>query len=152
MAFQINLCYNVEALCKIKKNITTLTTVTGDLREETSIVDPVIIFEGNFEHLGFNYMYIPTFQRYYYVTNIKSIRTGLWEVSAHCDVLKTYADAILANTGVIARQENDWNMYINDGSFKVQSNPYIITKRFPNTFGPPSFVLALLGTNSTSAD
>lgn len=143
MAFDVELCYNTEPLCKIKKNITTLTTVSGTIRDETSIADPIILIEGNLSSLGFNYMHISSFQRYYYVTDIVSVRNGLWEVHSHCDVLKTYADAILANKGVISRQENEWNMYLNDGTFKSYQNPLIETREFASGFADPCYIMIL---------
>lgn len=146
MAFNIDLQVNNSEKIKITKSLTTLSTVTGVLKEGTSIIDPVILVECDLNTFkSCNYMTITAFGRSYFVTNIKSIRNGLVEFSCHCDVLSTYATQIKSNSAIIRRQEKDWNLYLNDGSFKVYQNPHIITKEFPAGFSTQEFVLAIAG-------
>lgn len=145
MSFSIHLMNNQEELNKINKNPAGVRTLTGTLREGTSIVDPEILIEYDGALVDCNYMRIPTFNRYYFITNIESVRTGLWKIYAHCDVLKTYANGILGCTGVIARQENEWNLYLNDSAFKVYSNPRIQVANFPNKFEGDDYVLVMKG-------
>ena len=132
---------------KIGKSISTLYTASGVLREETSIINPVIRLSGvNVPSLkNANYMYIPDFNRYYFITDIKSIRNGLIEISGHVDVLQTYAGKIRNNTAIIKRNANSWNLYIEDGLFKTCANPHIFTKEFPSGFKDPSYVLFVAG-------
>ena len=61
-------------------------------------------------------MEIPVFNRKYFITDIQSIGSDRWEVSAHVDVLDTYASAIKSNSAVIRRQENVYNLYLLLGS------------------------------------
>lgn len=132
---------------RIGKSISTLYTASGALREGTSIINPVIRISGaNIPSLkNANYMYIPDFNRYYFITDIKSIRNGLIEISGHVDVLQTYAKQIRNNTAIIKRNANSWNLYIEDGLFKTYANPHIFTKLFPSGFKNPSFVLSVAG-------
>lgn len=132
---------------RIGKSISTLYTASGALREGTSIINPVIRISGaNIPSLkNANYMYIPDFNRYYFITDIKSIRNGLIEISGHVDVLQTYAGQIKNNTAIIKRNANSWNLYIEDGLFKTYANPHIFTKLFPSGFKDPSFVLSVAG-------
>ena len=128
------------------KSITDLVNASGFLRDESSILDPVILIEGNISNLhGCNYMTIPEFGRSYFVTDITSVRTGLIQITAHVDVLSTYKTQILANAGIIRRQENAWNLYIDDGVFKTYNNPIILTRAFPSGFSTMSFILAVAG-------
>lgn len=90
-------------------------------------------------------MYIAAFNRYYFITDIVSVSTGIAEIKAHVDVLTSFADGILANRGIVARQENIWNLYINDGAFRVYQNPMVLTKPFPSGFNTMEFVLAVAG-------
>lgn len=146
MAFNIVLQRNNSEKERLTKDITTLLTVTGNLKVETSIIDPVIIIECDLNGVvTCNYMSIPTFGRSYFVNNIRSIRTGLVEFSCHCDVLSSFASQIRDNTAIIRKQENDWNLYLNDGSFKVYQNPMVLTKAFPSGFSTQEFVLAVAG-------
>lgn len=144
---------------RIGKSISNLYTASGALREGTSIIDPVIRLSGvNVPALtNANYMYIPDFNRYYFITDIKSIRNGLIEISGHVDVLQTYSSQIRNNTAIIKRNANSWNLYIEDGLFKTYANPHIFTKEFPSGFKDPSYVLFVAGgkaaeTNAEIAD
>lgn len=131
---------------RFTKETETIATLSGYLRAESSIVDPVIMIEGSASSLAnCNYITIPEFNRSYFVTDIVSVRSDLIEVSAHVDVLSTYKNAILSNRGIVRRQENDWNLYLDDGSFKVYNNPVILTRAFPSGFSTMSFILAVAG-------
>ena len=143
--FDIVLMNNQEELNKISKNPTTVRTLSGTLRDETDIVDPEIIVEFDGTLVDCNYMYIATFNRYYFITKIESVRTKLWKIYAHCDVLKTYANAILGTEAVVARSETKYNLYLNDSMFKVYSNPRLQIANFPNKFTGESYVLVMNG-------
>lgn len=152
MSFLIDFMYNGEELNKINKSPTSRLALNGTLRDESSIVDPVILIEYDGELTHVNYAHIPKFNRWYFITDITSVRTGLWRVAMHCDVLKTYAEGILASSGVIARQENQYNLYLDDYFFKCYQNSMIVTKVFPNGFGNQAFVLAMMGSEGSSSD
>ena len=145
MSFSIDLMNNQEELNKISKSPATVMTLTGTLREETDIVDPQINVEYSGTLTNVNYMYISEFHRYYFITKIESIRTGLWRIYAHCDVLKTYSEAILGTPAVVARNENMYNIMLDDSMFKVQSNPRLQIANFPNKFTGESYVLVMKG-------
>lgn len=146
MSFTIEFMRNSSPPEVVSKNISTISTVVGTLKEETSVIDPVIKIQGDIGNFTTcNYMFIPTFGRYYFITDIRSITNNIFEVSGHVDVLNTYSDAIRSNTAIIRRQENDWNLYLNDGSFKVYQNPMVLTKAFPSGFTTQEFVLAVAG-------
>ena len=146
MAFHISLQVNQSEKERLEKKVDTITTVSGVLKSETSIIDPVIIIGCNLNDVvNCNYMTIPAFKRSYFVNNIRSIRSGLVEFSCHCDVLSSFASQIKENTAIIKRQEKKWNLYLNDGSFKVYQNPTVLTKAFPSGFTGREFVLAVAG-------
>ena len=146
MAFNIELKINNSEQNRLNKNTRTIMTVSGVLKEETSIIYPVIKIECEISDVtGCNYLSISVFGRSYFVNDIRSIRNGLVEFSCHVDVLSTYAEQIKNNTGIIKRQENKWNLYLNDGTFKVYQNPIVLTKAFPSGFTTQEFVLAVAG-------
>lgn len=146
MAFNISLQVNNSERERLTKAIDDILTVSGVLKKDTSIIDPVIMIECDLSDVvNCNYMTIPAFGRSYFVNNIRSIRNGLVEFSCHCDVLSSFASQIRNNTAIIKRQENDWNLYLNDGSFKVYQNPDVLTKAFPSGFDTQEFVLAVAG-------
>lgn len=147
MSFSIVLMNNRQELNKISKTPATVLTLNGNLKEETSIVDPQIIIEYNGALTNVNYAYIASFARYYFINDIESIANKLWRVSMHCDVLKTYSEGILGSEAIISNQENNWDPYLNDGQFRARNNPHIITRRFSGGFSGHSYILALCGTS-----
>lgn len=147
MSFSITLMNNRDELNKITKSPITVMTLTGTLREQTDIVDPEINVEYNGTLTNVNYMHIPELHRYYFITKIESVRTGLWRIYGHCDVLKTYSEGILGTECVVARSESKYNLYLNDSAFKVYANPRLQCANFPNKFDGESYVLIMNGAN-----
>ena len=120
---------------KIVKSLTNIGTFSCALKENTSVLNPVIIIATNENLYNSNYMEIPIFNRKYFITDIRSIGSDRWEVSAHVDVLDTYASAIKSNTAVIRRQENVYNLYLNDPDFLTYNYDRIQTKKFTPVSG-----------------
>lgn len=146
MAFTITLQTNNSEDNRLTKSVTDILSATGTLKTDTSIIDPVILMNCDLSAVTHcNYLTIPEFKRSYFVRNIKSVRTGLVELTCHVDVLSSFWDSIKANTAIIRRQENDWNLYLNDGTFRVYQNSMVLTKSFPSGFSTREFVLAVAG-------
>lgn len=144
MSFTINLYTNTSDDNKLDKSLSDVGSITGTLKTATSILSPVIEFSGNIP-VNANYMYIATFGRYYFIDDIRSTGNGRFEISAHVDVLTTYKTQIRACSGIVARQENAWNLYVDDGTFKIYQNPKLTMKKFPSGFTTQEFVLAVAG-------
>lgn len=134
MSFTITLQTNNSEENRMNKSVADVLTVTGELRAECSIMRPVILIESDSIPANVNYMTIPTFGRSYFVTDIKSIRNGLIEVSGRCDALSSFAAQIGGCTGIVKRQENDWNLYLNDPVFQTYAQPTIVSRMFPSGF------------------
>ena len=146
MSFTIVIQQNKSPKHQLTKSLTIITTLTGTLREDTSIIDPVIRVQASESSLvTANYCTISSFGRSYFITDIRSLRNGIIELSLHCDVLSSFASQIKSNQSIIYRQENQWNLYLNDGVFKSYQNPQVITRPFPNGFNTTEFVLAVAG-------
>lgn len=144
--FDIVLMTNSSEKNKMDKTLTIISTISGTLKNATSIIDPVIIIEGDLSSFtGCNYMTIDTFGRSYFINNIRSIGNNLFEVSGHVDVISTYKTAIRRNSAIIRKQQNQWNLYLNDGSLRVYQNPQVVTKTFSTGFTKLEFVLAVAG-------
>jgi hypothetical protein len=115
---------------KIGKTLTSIGTYSCALKENTSILRPVLIIGTSDSLYTANYLQIETFGRKYFIEDIKSIGNGRWEVSAHVDVLDTYANQILNNRAVVSRQQNLYNLYLNDPDFRTYNNDRIQTVPF----------------------
>lgn len=83
----------------ISKTITEIATYSCTLKDVVNVVTPQIIITA--QTISGNYAYIADFKRYYYITSIRTIRNGIWEITLECDVLMSYKTAIL-NTHVIS--------------------------------------------------
>lgn len=129
----------------VNKSLSEVANLTGTMRESSSIINPSINIAGDASISRANYAYIPEFGRYYFITEIESIRNGLWKVIMHVDVLYTYREQIKANYAIIQRNEIDYDLKLNDGLFKVQQNPRIAQFSFPSGFTNWNFVLAIAG-------
>ena len=143
----IKLYTNNSEKIAVNKDITELMSLNGILRDNTSIQNPVITLNRNISELiNCNYVFISDFNRYYYVNNINSVKQNLTELSLSCDVLMSFKDDILKQTAIIKKQQELWNLYIDDGSFSSQQNSRIQVKSFPNKITGESYVLVLAGT------
>lgn len=146
MSFTIDLQISMSDKIEMDKTITTIASLSGTLKDATSIIDPVILVEGDLSQFAqCNYMTIPVFGRSYFVTNIRSIRNDLFEISAHVDVISTWKSEIRGNLAIVKKQQNDWNLYLNDGTFHTYQNPMVLAKQFPTGFNTLEFVLAVAG-------
>lgn len=117
---------NVTEDKKVDKTnyLTNATVMYGNLRKSTSIIRPIIEIEYD-GVLNFNYVYMSMFGRYYFITDIISLRTGLWQINLKCDVLMSFKDQILNKEVVVDRQEFNFNDYLLDDKVPSQANPII---------------------------
>ena len=146
MSFTIKFMYNNEPMNKISKTPQEVFDLTGDLKEESSIVNPVILVEHS-NPINANYAYIAEFNRYYYIKDIESVRSGLWRISMHTDVLKTFSEGILNSPCIVAKSSSRYNMYLNDSDYKCLQDDIVMTKAFPTGFNLANsmYVAAILG-------
>lgn len=133
MSFNIVFMYNNEPMNKINKTPVEKFTLTGELKEESSVVDPVITIQ--YENpIDANYAYIPEFNRYYYIKDITSVRNGYWRITMHTDVLKTFSEGILSSPCIVAKSSSRFNLYLNDSDYKCLQDDIIMTQTFPQGF------------------
>lgn len=137
---------------KVGKQLSNVATFTGTLREAANVCDPTILVEGDVSQvINCNYMYVEEFRRYYFITGIAVTSNELFAVSGHVDVLESYQEQIRGLSGIIRRQENSYNLYLDDGIFKCYQNPHIVLKKFPYAFSTYSWVLVIAGNQNTTS-
>lgn len=118
----------------INKTLTNGLTLTGSLRNESSVINPTILIETT-NPSSYNYAYIPEFGRYYFITDMVSVRTNLWRVSMSVDVLMSFQQSIL-NLDVIVSDasmgDNESPTYMSGDVWKttVKTKTDVIT--FPS--------------------
>lgn len=90
---------------KIGKNLTNDFSISGTLRDATNIINPVILIELN-EIGNYNYCYISSFNRYYFITDITVMRTGLYAISLMVDVLESFKTDIKNLSVILLNTQN----------------------------------------------
>lgn len=115
---------------KVDKELTQSVTLTGNVKNETSIVNPTILVEGN--PIGKNYAYIADFERYYFIKDVKVIRSNLFEIDMTCDVLMTYKSSIRSMFAIVERNQYRINKYLPDTEIKYSTDYDVITKKIGN--------------------
>ena len=128
----IQLCSNTSEKNKINKAITTGITLSGSLRNESNIVNPSITINIDNPTI-YNYAYIPEFNRYYFITNYISLRTGMWQINLKSDVLMSFKDSILSSEVLINKTEtNGKNNYLSGSNWVNNCKTKTDILTFPN--------------------
>lgn len=136
MSLTIKLYHNASPAEKIGKTLNDeLTTSDVLLKDEVSILKPIFRVRDVRSIITYNYLYCPELQRYYFIDDIVSIHNDLWEISCHVDVLETFKNGILAQSAVIKRQQNKYNLYLNDPDYQTYNNDTVQTKKFTGGTG-----------------
>lgn len=132
---QVNFYYNQSDYRYINKVLQEGQSFEGVLRDECSVMNPVIMFESQ-DVLRYNYCYIPEFQRYYAVTRTENYRNGLWLVYMEVDVLMSFRRDIYKLNAVVDKQSSDdiGDEYIDDQSLVAESSLFNQVYNFPNGF------------------
>ena len=113
MAFTISLFKTASENNRVVKTLTDEKQLSGELRNQTSVLNPSIRIESADNISAYNYAYISEFGRYYYITDIVSVRTNCWTVSLRCDVLMSYKDEIQGLNVILNNtQENGLSNYL----------------------------------------
>lgn len=152
MSMNIELMRTKDPNNKVVKTTSSLGVITGNLKEDCSIIDPVITidFSGVSNFFTCNYAYIPEFNRYYHVRDITVLNAVMAEIRLHVDVLTSFSAGLLNAPCIVSKNESRFNLYINDPNYKCQQQNYILMNQFPSGFPieDARFVVACLGSKS----
>lgn len=94
------------------KYLTSVGSAFGNFRDICDIINPVINIEYK-KIPDFNYLYIPNFNRYYFVDKYEIIRTNIFRLYLHVDVLMSYKDGIKKLECLVLRNEYRYNKELN---------------------------------------
>lgn len=144
MSITLTFYNNSSPINAMDKSLTQIASLTGNLREESNVINPTILFQAT-SISNVNYAYIPELSRYYFVQEIESVRTNLWRAHLHVDVLYTYRSQIRQNRALVYRQQNRFDLMLDDGIFRCKQNPRIYRYEFPNGLGDFNYILITAG-------
>ena len=100
----LSLYINNSEKNKLEKSLSDEFSMSGNLRNESSVVNPRIIVQAD-NPSKYNYAYIPEFNRYYFITDMTSVRTNIWELSMHVDVLMSFKESIKGTQIILSDTE-----------------------------------------------
>lgn len=142
---EIRLYKNLSEKERVSKELKNEYIISGNLNNDCSLVSPEFVLE--LESLpDYNYMYVPSFGRYYFIGNPTNLGGYTWLVPCEEDYLSTWWDSVKNNRAIIARQETDYNLYLNDPDWKVYANKQILTRTFPKGFAETgNYYLTVVG-------
>jgi hypothetical protein len=106
----------------VNKQLGDFTAIEGDLRQTFDVLRPTVTLRKQ-PRPTFNYCYIPSLGRYYFVDRVSFEGNNAYELTLRVDVLKTYESEILEATGRVSESDNP-DPYI--------SNRETVYKRTPN--------------------
>lgn len=144
----IEIGYTNAPTNQVTKPFTVVKTVSANMKDDTSIINPQFeLSRIDITSLkGLNYIHVAELGRYYYISNITMGIGGIVILECNIDVLMSYKDNIRALSCVVARNENLYNVYLDDEKFNIYKVPRIQTKTFPNGFSDVSnLVLTVVG-------
>lgn len=111
-----------------------------DLKAPCNIIDPEIKIKTQKDPTGYNYCYLPTFSRYYWVKNW-TYADGLWAASLTVDTLASYRDQIGSSTEYVVRSSAKFDPKIADNLYPTKATittRTIYTNSTPFTDDPES--------------
>ena len=147
MSMTIKLYHNDSDKRTVTKTLTNEGSLAGaTIIDETTILNPRLkVRDNGIIMVQYNYCYIADFKRYYYITNV-TVSNGYIIIDCKVDVLMSYDNEIKACTGVIARQENVWSGYLDDGENFTNQYNNVSLKAFTTPFSKTlSYILLVNG-------
>lgn len=130
---------------------------SGNLKEETSFLHPVIRFtkdivQGVFTPNAFNYAMIPYWTRYYYITDWKFCN-GYWECYLSVDVLASFKSEIASTSAYVTRAAGASDGTIIDSRYAAKTNVDITKANLATSWqgvapSGGSYVIGVLNSNA----
>lgn len=115
----------------VNKQLGDFTAIEGDLRQTFDVLHPTVTLRKQ-PRPTFNYCYIPSLGRYYFVDRVSFEGNNAYELTLRVDVLKTYESEILAATGRTSEADTP-NPYISNRETVFDRQPNFEKVPFANT-------------------
>ena len=129
---------------ELTKTLNNAVIVNGSFRSEIDSMDVIVEIEAN--TYDFNYIHIPSLNKYYFLQNLVHVNAKVIRMLLHCDVLMTYKTDILASYGLVI-QGGTINPYYS--SIDSDSRQSIRRFAFPYKFNNNgNYVLVTITNNS----
>ena len=122
----------------LSKSITPIKQIDAELKDANNVISPTLKIQRFEDWEKVNYIYIESFNRYYYVNTIKQLLGNTILLDCSVDVLMSNKNAIKNLTCIIDKQENSSttysDKYLDDGSFITECRTFNSILNFPHGF------------------
>ena len=125
-------------------------SIAGILNENTSIISPSLSIKFGVDITGYNYAYIPDFQRFYKVVSW-GYALGLWRCDLYVDVLASFKPQIGGMNSYILRSASDSNGNIIDGLYPTTPQTGISESSAESVFNENQFIIHYVGKEGLKA-
>lgn len=132
----VGLYNNTENELIADKHPSAIGSYSGDVRGEIDILNPTVLVEiaTPYDAESANYMSIDAGNtRYYFITSKRAVTGSLWEFTGRADLRHTYRSDIMSSTGIVSRNENNYNMYLKDDKIPILAHKTFSIYSFANT-------------------
>ena len=111
------------------------TVVTVVLKEPSNLTTPVFELHDDVWNPEYNYIYVPRWNRYYFIHEAV-IEPGLvWAVQCAVDVLASWKDEIRASTAYVRRSASNYSLFIPDPTWTHNTQPTITRQNITDLSG-----------------
>lgn len=145
---QITLYNNFSAENVVHKTKTLLTTLNGDLLENTNMERVVVTIPYNANYNLINYAYIPEFKRFYFVA-VDVLVGQLLRLTMQSDPISSFYESYKKSQCIARRSSSNVNTDIVDNKLPFKPQPKFIFRKCGTAFTPTSsgncYVLTLGG-------
>lgn len=124
---------------KLNKTLSNKIELDIVLKERNNFINPNIILKNQIHNFSYNYCFIPSFNRYYFIENIEILSNNLILLSLKIDVLMTYKNEINNSSVIITETTNEINP--NNANYIAEKNINTNVIDLDNPFGKDSDVL-----------
>lgn len=125
-------------------------SVSGILNENTSIISPSLSIKFGVDITGYNYAYIPDFNRFYKIVSWV-YALGLWRCDLYVDALASYKPQIGEMNNYILRSASESNGNIIDGLYPTTPQTGILESSAESAFNENQFIIHYVGKDGLKA-
>lgn len=139
---------------EVSKSIGNFVSKSCDIYGSNSLLSPSFLLNYDPSLLNKNYVYVPAWGRYYYITSpLAMISGGRCIIQCQEDVLMTFGNEIRNLDCYIIRNENTRNKYLVDDFYPAEILSTVTTLKFNATpfnvtLGDSNIVMCVYGGNS----
>lgn len=134
----------------LNRSLTIVKTMnTIEATDEINIESPTVLIDRDDSIIGFDYAYIPAFNRYYFLTGLNIVNGNQFRLELTVDPLMSFRNQILNSQCIAKRSTSNINQEIEDNQVVFKATPKRINRKMTIGFTPSSsggcYILTLGG-------